>query len=915
MTSRARRSRQARRRRGVYRDCVTTDGSPPLPGRADDLARLEERRARAVAGEAQLLLLAGPAGMGGTTLARRLAATHTAAGGRVGWATGTPWESGEAHAVLGQILGREPAGTDPLTVAGELAEAVGDEPLLWVVDDAEHADPASLQALSTLVRHHRGLPLLVLLVARTTAATPPETAAVLDTVPDQVEPAPLTPAEMQALAADRGVALQLGTAERLARFTGGLPGPLVALLAEQPAAVWLDPDPDLPAPAALAAGVRAELAALDDDARALAEAAAVLGDTATVGEVARLARLEDPLPALDAATRVGLVVTQGLGGTTVLRPRDAMTAAAVRGSLGPQRLAQAHRDAAGLVADPAVRLAHLVAATPLPEEPLAVELEQLADEKAASGEWSVVAQLLIRAAAMTADPVRREQRLSRAVDALVGAGDTRGAAMLVPQLEALRETPMRNAVLGYLALVLGRPAEAETRLSRAWDLVNAEREPATAATICQRWELHSLARCRGRDLTAWADRALALAPEGSAAAVEAAAIRGLGAASVGESRDALAGYLDLAEEVGHTAQSQRVTMARGWVHMVVDEADLARAALASAVPTGFSGGSVRISLWARAWLARVQFDAGEWIDALATARAGLDLARTTGMRLFDPLLSWTIAQTTALRGDRVAAEAVLGEADAGPLDYEIMRVPSCLARAAVAEANADYGAVIRALEPLRQPWAGGSIDEPGFWPWPDVYANALVVEGRYDEADDFLRPHEELARERGHRSACARLGYARGRLLGGTGDLAGARRAFETSLELLADLQRPYDRARVSFAYGQTLRRAGKRAEADLVMQSARDLFAPLGAEAYVERCDHELRAGGVHAARGSRDDLGLTPQEELVSRLVAQGMTNREVAAELYLSVKTVQYHLTRVYAKLGIRSRAELAALRRTS
>lgn len=103
------------------------------------------------------------------------------------------------------------------------------------------------------------------------------------------------------------------------------------------------------------------------------------------------------------------------------------------------------------------------------------------------------------------------------------------------------------------------------------------------------------------------------------------------------------------------------------------------------------------------------------------------------------------------------------------------------------------------------------------------------------------------------------------------------------------------------------MRRLGRRARADVVLTAARDGFAAMGATTYVERCDRELKAGGVHLARsGSR----LTPQEEAVSRLVAQGWSNKEVAAELFLSGKTVQYHLTRVYAKLGIRSRTELAA-----
>ena len=121
-----------------------------------------------------------------------------------------------------------------------------------------------------------------------------------------------------------------------------------------------------------------------------------------------------------------------------------------------------------------------------------------------------------------------------------------------------------------------------------------------------------------------------------------------------------------------------------------------------------------------------------------------------------------------------------------------------------------------------------------------------------------------------------------------------------------------YDRARVNFAYGQTLRRAGKRRQADEVISTARELYLSLGAQTFVARCERELKAGGLHQLRGSRDSVDLTPQEDAVTTLVAKGLTNREVAAELYVSPKTVQYHLTRIYAKLGVRSRAELAALR---
>ena len=125
---------------------------------------------------------------------------------------------------------------------------------------------------------------------------------------------------------------------------------------------------------------------------------------------------------------------------------------------------------------------------------------------------------------------------------------------------------------------------------------------------------------------------------------------------------------------------------------------------------------------------------------------------------------------------------------------------------------------------------GTSLQEPGYWPWPDLLANALVLDGQLDAAEAFLRPHEQRAKARGHRSAQARLGYARGRLHGALGDIHAARRSFEASLELLNGLPLRYDTARVNFAYGQTLRRAGKRRQADVVIGTARELYLSLGA-------------------------------------------------------------------------------------
>jgi DNA-binding NarL/FixJ family response regulator len=122
----------------------------------------------------------------------------------------------------------------------------------------------------------------------------------------------------------------------------------------------------------------------------------------------------------------------------------------------------------------------------------------------------------------------------------------------------------------------------------------------------------------------------------------------------------------------------------------------------------------------------------------------------------------------------------------------------------------------------------------------------------------------------------------------------------------------PYERALIEFAHGQFLRRNGSRRAASEQLTRARETFAELRARPALERCERELVACGLKPnRRGSDQPPELTPQEQAVARLVATGRTNREVAAELLLSVKTVEVHLTRIYAKLGISSRSQLAAL----
>ena len=157
--------------------------------------------------------------------------------------------------------------------------------------------------------------------------------------------------------------------------------------------------------------------------------------------------------------------------------------------------------------------------------------------------------------------------------------------------------------------------------------------------------------------------------------------------------------------------------------------------------------------------------------------------------------------------------------------------------------------------------------------------------------------------------AQARLAIVRGRLESANGDRDAAECAFTAAVELTEPLGRPYELAQARLALGQFLRRERRRRSAADLILAARATFEQLQAAPAVARCDRELGASGL--GRLKRDDASaLTPQEITVAQLVASGHSNREVASDLQLSVKTVEVHLTRIYAKLGISSRGQLAA-----
>ncbi|MGW8764325.1 helix-turn-helix transcriptional regulator [Streptomyces sp. NPDC055815] len=915
-------------------------------GRVRETDALARAIATAHSGGATMMVVEGPAGIGKTALVGhvlRTVSTRTEQNNlhtfRV---TGVPWEADLPLGVAGQLLRAggadaselpDGAASDAVLKAGlalhhRWTQQQAQRPLVVVVDDAQWADIESLRAIKSAVRRMSHERVLVLLVARDAphdlqdadetphAQLPPRALAVLDFLEgcrtDAVRPGPLNPEEVRVLAQENwGIALDLPSARHLCEHTLGNPQYLTQLLQELPADTWHEWQPELPAPARYTADVRLRLARCSESAQALVRACSILGSDISLAEAAELAEIRDPLRAADEARAAGLLTATLDPGHAQLNFTHPLARAAVVSLISLTDRATLHERAAVLITDPGRRLLHKVAVATTTDDALADELDRYAAERASSGEWSTAASTLVRAGKLTGSQTLRQDRILRAVDAMVGAGDMPQAAMFAAELERFPASTLRDVVLGYLSIMRGRPTEADMFLTQAWDRCDPERDEDLMAMICQRRVLHSLGRWNGNDMVTWAQRAIELAAPDDPSAVESEAVLGLGLAAMGRPADAVTAYESAAARLPAGAQPQRFRLGRGWVDLALDAPEAARRRLEAAVPTSYRMGSTRISLWAQSWLARTQFLLGVWPEALENVQRSARRLAEVRIELVRPMVHWTGAQIYALQGNWVMADHHLNEASADLHDYEVMLLPSCLARAHVAEARGEYDRVIEALSPIVHLSPREAVNEPGFWPWPDVYANALVLTGRLDEADSFLSEHETLASRRGRHSALARLGLARGRLTAARGDIETARKDFEQALAHLERLPLPYDRARVTFAFGQTLRRAGKRREADTVLKNARDAFVRLGAQTYVTRCDRELQAGGVHTSRSDPGLAQLTPQERAVARLVAAGSSNKQVALELYISVKTVQYHLTHVYTKLGIRSRSELAAL----
>jgi DNA-binding NarL/FixJ family response regulator len=316
---------------------------------------------------------------------------------------------------------------------------------------------------------------------------------------------------------------------------------------------------------------------------------------------------------------------------------------------------------------------------------------------------------------------------------------------------------------------------------------------------------------------------------------------------------------------------------------------------------------------ARPWLLFLLGDVermlGNLDGALKIAREGEEASKQSGQPLFAWLHLALEALVLAHLGRAEPARDAARSAREAGTDRFVGLVTSAalghlaLVTGAPAEATAELAASVAFLREE-------GIVEPGFARWVTDEVEARIELDRREDAEELLEWYEENARRLDRVSALANCGRCRGMLAAQAGRLDDAIASYRSALAQHAQIELPLDRGRTLLALGAAQRRAKRRREARTTLQEALGVFESIGAALWAERARAELsRISGRAATPGA-----LTPAEQRVAALVVEGRTNREVAAALFLSDRTVEGHLAHIFGKLGIRHRTELAGALQT-
>jgi DNA-binding CsgD family transcriptional regulator len=828
--------------------------------------------------------------------------------------------TGSAAALDERITASPPA--SPFSVGADLLGLLGslqdEAPVAVWVDDAHWIDASSAAALLFALRRLHGDRVLVLIVSRVAGLDhlgPSWSRLLADSdLVRRVKLVGFTGAEVNQLADSLGFgSLTVAAGERLREHTDGHPLYVKALLHELPPERLNLGDGPLPAPHSFAATVLARLAAVSADAERLVAAAAAGGAHCPLALAGSVAELGDPLAALEEAQAADLLaLVPARLPAEIAFPHPVMRAA-VYDDLSPTRRRALHLAWAQLLPH-AGSLTHRVAASQGADDDLAAELRVTAEAELAAGRLTAAVERLLWAAQIADSAEGREMALLRAVECLVVAGEIPAANRHRDAVVVCSDTARRSFTLAMLAAANGRLPEAEAALRQVIDRPDYAADEylegpvsATLAVICG---LGS----NGEEAVKWAQRALRAPGAPPTANTTARQALALGLLMTGLGADGIAQLAALsASRLEPEPFEAELLAARGNLKTWWGELAGAVEDLSAVVRWSRAGVPLRSLPNAYGGLAEVEYRVGRWDDGLVHADVAVTLGEESD-RVWD--LPWVHAVASYLNAARgnwtIAAEHVAAArraAEAAPLPMSIYHAASSAAH--LAWVRSEWDATLNALMPLLVWMEGKRAKGLGQRIVRVMAAEALIFTGRFDEAGELLDRLESELDTAPEAQTALDVWRLRGTLADARNLRQDAAAAFERGKAVPRADEAPLSHGLLDLAEGRWLHHNGSRRAAIAALRAARDRFLALGAQPFVARAEVELTACGVRSRAHSADNrFGLTAREEVVARLVASGKSNREVAEELYLSTKAIEYHLGNVFAKVNIRSRHELAA-----
>lgn len=782
--------------------------------------------------------------------------------------------------VLSAVFGADPAtppGPMRLVVAmvNLLTLAAAERPLLLAVDDVHWFDDLSATVLGAVGRRVSDPRLRILATFRAHPGAPFATAGWA-----QLTLGPLGGADAAAIVDGTGLPLSPDARQRILDVAGGNP---LALQELPRHADQIDAHSyALPLTDRLLSVFGGRLDQLEPRVRTELLRAALDGTHSRY-----------PLHDAQAGIDAGLLIVDPLGDIVFRHP---LARAAVIHQASAEQRRDAHRHLAGLYDDVVRRATHLSAAATVPDQAVADLLEQAARHSIRRGGAAVAVDWLRRAAELSTAPARRAELLS---DAAFVASQSSRFDEAQSLTEAAGGQPVSAVLTGaYLALYRdGEVTAGHRRLLAALRDAEAITDEALTRLVNLLLALTQYAA----DAELWGGTLDALDRLGDRLTAESAIYRDAwgDVARTGRTvRARLAAHVERLPTL-EPWEVMRLAVAAYYVDGLADF----RATVRSVLERERDRGAVTNAMTMQHLVFLDAFANGRWDDAAATGQEGLRLTEIHHNELFRYQFTGYLGMLAACRGDleaaRTAAATVLAWASPRRLGLLIGYAQRTTVLAALAEG--DYEAAYAAAV---------TIGAPGAFP-PYAYQ---AVDGLLDLVDAAVHTgRQEQARV--HAQAAVRLGLAEvsPRLEAVTTAAAAmtapddeAAALFSATLAHPAMASVPFEEARIRLAYGMWLRRQRRATEARVELSLAADGFESLGARPWAARARAELRAAGANVKRGQ---AALSAQERTIAELAAAGHSNKQIAAQLYLSPRTVGAHLYRIFPKLGITSRAGLA------